>query len=356
MRRLKTSTLLFVALFLSPPAFATTAPEISSSPEEITGRANEAQPETQSVPAESSAPAEIVAPAVPRPRPHELSREEICQMIESAANKQSLPLPFFARLIWRESRFNPQAVSPVGAQGIAQFMPRVATGRGLADPFNPLAALYESALYLRELLQRFGNIGLAAAAYNAGPKRVHDWLAKRGILRRETRDYVANITGHSAAAWASQPPTGAEDAESFRCNEIRRLAAERAAQLKAEAAVKPAADPAASPAPGATRIAAKQPPARNGVLAKRGAQPPAAMASARLSKVAEQRRKAADAKRNGTKGSGKQHVAEIENKKTAASLARRAAASRNRLAAGGRDGENRGSAAKSGKRRAHNSA
>jgi hypothetical protein len=67
--------------------------------------------------------------------------------------------------------------------------------------------LHESASYLRELRTTFrGSLGLAAAAYNAGPGRVEAWLAGRGGLPEETRAYVLSITGHTADAWASQQP------------------------------------------------------------------------------------------------------------------------------------------------------
>src|SRR5205823_6421858 len=80
-----------------------------------------------------------------------------------------------------ESRFQPAAVGPVTrsgarAQGIAQFMPGTAAERRLLDPFDPVQALPKSAEFLRELRDQFGNLGLAAAAYNAGPRRVQDWL------------------------------------------------------------------------------------------------------------------------------------------------------------------------------------
>ena len=82
-----------------------------------------------------------------------------------------------ARVIWQESCFDALAVSPKGAAGIAQFMPATASWHGLANPFDPIEALRHSAAYLRELLSQFGNLGLAAAAYNAGPARVSAWLA-----------------------------------------------------------------------------------------------------------------------------------------------------------------------------------
>jgi Transglycosylase SLT domain len=135
------------------------------------------------------------------------SAERICGALTQAALENSLPVQFFTRLIWQESRFNPDAVSPKGALGIAQFMPRTASERGLADPLEPLTALRESASYLRELRTTFrGNLGLAAAAYNAGPGRVEAWLAGRRGLPDETRNYVLSVTGHHADAWASERP------------------------------------------------------------------------------------------------------------------------------------------------------
>jgi soluble lytic murein transglycosylase-like protein len=65
-------------------------------------------------------------------------------------------------------------------------MPATARWRGLADPFDPLEAIAQSAKLLRDLRREFGNLGLAAAAYNAGPGRVRDWLAGRRGLPRET--------------------------------------------------------------------------------------------------------------------------------------------------------------------------
>jgi hypothetical protein len=124
-----------------------------------------------------------------------------CTRLEAAARDHRLPLDFFTLLIWTESRFDPHAVSPVGAQGIAQFMPYTARERGLADPFDPEQALPKSAHFLRELADEFGNYGLAAAAYNAGPQRVRDWLSGRSGLPFETENYVLTITGHPAQAW-----------------------------------------------------------------------------------------------------------------------------------------------------------
>jgi hypothetical protein len=130
-----------------------------------------------------------------------ISSEQICQTIELAAHENELPVEFLTHLIWQESRFNARAVSRAGAQGVAQFMPKTATWRGLENPFDPIPAILKSAELLRDLMKQFGNLGFAAAAYNAGPKRVQDWLERRASLPRETQAYVRIITGHSADEW-----------------------------------------------------------------------------------------------------------------------------------------------------------
>src|SRR5215211_8557725 len=156
--------------------------------------------------------------AIPQQKPADTARESdareaMCLMIESAARAEGLPLEFFARVIWQESRFQSDAVGPVTrsgqrAQGIAQFMPGTASERGLLDPFNPVQALPKSAEFLAELRNQFGNLGLAAAAYNAGPRRVQDWLAGTGPMPQETRSYVAAITGSTVEEWAAAGRNG----------------------------------------------------------------------------------------------------------------------------------------------------
>ena len=137
--------------------------------------------------------------------------DDICRTIEQDAAENQLPVEFFARVIWQESRFNAQAVSRKGAEGIAQFTPATADYRGLVDPFDPIEALKNSASYLHDLEQKFGNLGLAAAAYNAGPGRVSAFLTNHRPLPGETRNYVAIITGWTADEWASpSPPKTAE--------------------------------------------------------------------------------------------------------------------------------------------------
>jgi hypothetical protein len=133
----------------------------------------------------------------------------ICLLVESAAQAHRLPVEFFTRLIWQESGFNKNAIGPVTrsgqrAQGIAQFMPATASERGVFDLFDPVAALPKSAEFLEELRGEFGNLGLAAAAYNAGPQRVRDWITGRGLLPEETRNYVVAITHRSVDDWAAR--------------------------------------------------------------------------------------------------------------------------------------------------------
>lgn len=134
----------------------------------------------------------------------ESARDAICRIVEEAAAAEGLPVEFLTRLIWRESSFRKGVTSPAGAQGIAQFMPRTAAERGLADPFDPEEAIPESARYLAELRLRFGNLGLAAAAYNAGPTRIADWRAGDAVLPEETRAHVAFITGREPDDWVAE--------------------------------------------------------------------------------------------------------------------------------------------------------
>jgi soluble lytic murein transglycosylase-like protein len=99
-------------------------------------------------------------------------------------------------VVWQESRWNPNAVSPVGARGLAQLMPGTARDLGV-DPRDPRANLEGGARYLRMQLDTFGgDVERALAAYNAGPHRV----AKAGGIPniRETRGYVAAIMARLA--------------------------------------------------------------------------------------------------------------------------------------------------------------
>jgi Transglycosylase SLT domain/SPOR domain len=162
----------------------------------------------------------------------------VCRLIESSARTESLPIAFLTRLIWQESSFRPNTISPAGAQGIAQFMPKTADERGLANPFDPEEAIPKSAELLADLKQRFGNLGLAAAAYNAGPPRVANWLAGHGNLPAETRDYVLTITRHPVEDWtgAAAVDTITDSAISSKLSCLQTTAAIRSSEPRSVAA------------------------------------------------------------------------------------------------------------------------
>jgi hypothetical protein len=154
-----------------------------------------------SAPLQAAAQTDRAAEQTPNPR------DSVCPLLESAARANALPVDFFVRVIWQESRFRPDVIGPVTrsgerALGIAQFMPGTATERRLLEPFNPIEALPKSGEFLAELRDQFGNLGLAAAAYNAGPLRVREFIAGARGLPMETRNYVLAITGRSVEDWA----------------------------------------------------------------------------------------------------------------------------------------------------------
>lgn len=130
---------------------------------------------------------------------------DTCNAIRTFADRHGLNRDFFARLIWQESRFDPNALSHANARGIAQFIPSTAARRGLTDPYNPADALEHSAQYLAEMVTRYGNEGLAAIGYNGGEKRAEGFLQGKG-LAQETVNYVPIITGLTAETWRDAPP------------------------------------------------------------------------------------------------------------------------------------------------------
>ena len=137
------------------------------------------------------------------------SIETLCKALLASAARNDLPVTFFANLIWQESRFQHDAISSAGALGIAQFMPEVAMEVGLGNPFDPHEAIPASAKLLHSLREQFGNLGFAAAAYNAGPHRVSEWLEHGRTLPHETQVYVMRVTGRSAEAWRKSPQNDA---------------------------------------------------------------------------------------------------------------------------------------------------
>jgi hypothetical protein len=154
--------------------------------------------------------------------------DAICLLVEAAATGNGVPIAFFSRLIRQESSFRPQAEGPmtrfgVRAQGIAQFMPGTAAERGLVDPFDPVQALPRAAEFLRDLKGAFGNWGLAAAAYNAGPRRIEGVIGGESALPAETAAYVFAITGHTVQDWIAARQRGAElaMADDANCTQVR---------------------------------------------------------------------------------------------------------------------------------------
>ena len=132
----------------------------------------------------------------PTAQPQPTTIDNLCNTLFTSAQDNDLPVPFFANQLWQESRLSVDDVSKKGAQGTAQFMPKTAAETGLANPFDPMQAIPASARFLQRLRLQFGNLGFVAAAYNAGPRRVVEWLERRASLPRETRDYVVRVTDY----------------------------------------------------------------------------------------------------------------------------------------------------------------
>lgn len=151
-----------------------------------------------------------VAPQQAQPQPIINAPVSVYQAsIDEAAKKYNLDPAMFGRQLYQESGFNPRAVSPAGAKGIAQFMDATAQRYNVADPFNPGQAIPGAAAYMSDLHQQFGgNSGLALAAYNWGEGNVARWQAAGGnpaAMPRETRNYVQAISGKSIEQWTGQP-------------------------------------------------------------------------------------------------------------------------------------------------------
>lgn len=114
------------------------------------------------------------------------------QMAARAARRNGIPVDVFLRLIKVESGWRPQIVSSAGAIGLTQLMPGTARGLGV-DPFNPQQNLEGGARYLRGMINKFGSLKLALAAYNAGAGAVEKY---NGIPPfPETQHYVSLILG-----------------------------------------------------------------------------------------------------------------------------------------------------------------
>ena len=122
-------------------------------------------------------------------RSAETRRAAYYGMMSAVACEHDIPTGLFDAMIIRESGYNPIATSTANAYGLAQLMPGTAVGLGV-DRYDPLQNMRGGARYLRQQLDRFGQVHLALAAYNAGPGRVRGGLVPRIT---ETQAYVTNI-------------------------------------------------------------------------------------------------------------------------------------------------------------------
>ena len=131
----------------------------------------------------------------PQPKPKKprtnFRRAAFLPHVYAAETRFGLPVGLLDALIWTESRYDPTAVSHAGAAGLGQLMPGTAKDLGVTNRFDPYANISGAARYLRQMLDRFGVVHLAVAAYNAGPGAVS---RVRGIpLSGETPSYVRNV-------------------------------------------------------------------------------------------------------------------------------------------------------------------
>lgn len=112
-------------------------------------------------------------------------------MIDSAARKYGIDGSLLRAVIQTESGFNPNAVSPAGARGLMQLTPSTAAALGVSDPFDPEQSIDGGARYLKQQIDRFGDVSLALAAYNAGPGAVMKYGGVPPF--RETQSYVDRV-------------------------------------------------------------------------------------------------------------------------------------------------------------------
>lgn len=119
------------------------------------------------------------------------SNSDYDEMINQAAEKYNIDASLVKAVIQAESGFNPHATSSAGAQGLMQLMPSTSRALGVSDPFDAAQNIDGGTRYLKQQIDRYGDVDLALAAYNAGPGSVAKY---NGIPPyRETQNYVAKV-------------------------------------------------------------------------------------------------------------------------------------------------------------------
>ncbi len=122
-----------------------------------------------------------------------LGSSDLNRVILRSANRHQVDPDLVRAVVRVESNFNPNAVSPRGAQGLMQLIPATAERFGVRNPFDPVDNIEGGVRYLKFLLERFrGDLELTLAAYNAGENAVSRYNGVPPF--RETRDYLLKIS------------------------------------------------------------------------------------------------------------------------------------------------------------------
>ncbi|RAK66558.1 lytic transglycosylase domain-containing protein [Phenylobacterium kunshanense] len=142
--------------------------------------------------------ARAIAPPVAAPA-YRATPGEVARLIQESSARHSVPAQLVEAVAWQESRFNPAAVSPKGALGVMQLLPKTASELGV-DPSDLRGNIDGGVAYLAQQMRRFGDVRLALAAYNAGPQAV----ARYGGVPpyAETQNYVRAILARLSAVGA----------------------------------------------------------------------------------------------------------------------------------------------------------
>ncbi len=135
-------------------------------------------------------------------------QQELEGIIQGQAKAQNMDASLIKAVVKAESGFNPNAVSPVGAQGLMQLMPGTADGLGVQDSFNPLQNVAGGTKYLKNLVEKYHSVPLGLAAYNAGPGAVDKY---GGIPPyKETQTYVKKVLQYQQQFNLLNPEEGAQ--------------------------------------------------------------------------------------------------------------------------------------------------